>query len=284
MRNTDGMDQDQAEPVEAPHADQVDAKGQRNREVLTTSNFILLAAAVLTLVIAALVAIFTTLNTWTIFLVALGVLLALAVTFTRLTQMAWFYPTVSWLMIAALIAGGIYIAVKEKHTQASARSQAAGTTATPPGLHFFASQSPQPVPWCGTFFITTTGPVPSGYEIVVFDASTDYQYNVTSSYYYDGAATPVNGTPDEWKLFPVYIGSRYKQNSQGKNIFVNGKPVSNAGYPVAVFAELVPDTEAQLLHSVTAYNDEWGLGQLPSEPLASARLDTVRSGNASQCA
>jgi hypothetical protein len=210
-----------------------------------------------------------------------GVVLGLAVLFTRLTKIGWSYPAISWVVIVALIATGIYLAIKEKRTQTAAHYQSAGTT-TAPKLNF-VSQSPATVPWCGTL-LTTTGTVPSGYEILIFDASTDYQYTVTSPYNYDGVAAPVNRVPGEWKIFPIYIGTRYKQNAEGTNIFVDGKLVSNAGYTVAVFALLVPDTDVQLLQGVTAYKNEWGLTHLPVQPLATAELDTVRSGDASQCA
>ena len=253
------------------------------REVLTPANFIVVAATVVAAVSALLVARFTTLSTWTIGLVTLGLVLALAVMFTRLTKVKWFYPAAAWTVIIALIASGLYIEAKGKLVQASPRLQLAGETAAAPKLNFVL-QSPATVPWCNTLLLTTTGTVPTGDEILIFDASADSQYNVTSPYNYDGVAIPVNRVPGEWAITPVYIGSRYKQNAQGQNVLVGGKLVGNADYTVAVFAVLVPDTVGQLLHGVTAYNDEWGLKQLPAKPFATAELDTVRNNDVKQCA
>jgi hypothetical protein len=134
------------------------------------------------------------------------------------------------------------------------------------------------------FQLTTKGTVPGGYEILVFDASTDDKYLVTSPYSYDAIATPVLNVPGEWVAGPVYVSSQYVQNGHGQNVLKNGKPISNAGYTVAIFAEIVPDSIGTLLDAVTAYHNEWGLARLPVNSLAHARLDTVRSNDVRQCA
>lgn len=82
----------------------------------------------------------------------------------------------------------------------------------------------------------------------------------------------------------VYIGSEYRQNSVVRNIIVKGKPESDAGYTVAVFAVLVPGSVPALLQSVAAEYGSWQQTRLPSNSLATARLDTTRNGDIARCA
>jgi hypothetical protein len=123
------------------------------------------------------------------------------------------------------------------------------------------------------------GPMP----VLVFDASTNAQYDVTSLYHYDGVAAPVKRVAGEWMISSVYIGSQYKQNARGRNVLSHGKPVSNEGYTVAVFALLVPDSVGDLLYSVMAHDDKRLLKPLPARPLANAELDTIRNNVAKEC-
>jgi hypothetical protein len=104
------MAQDDDQPVEDPDGPPASDGRKWTKEPLNLPNFLLVASAVLTVVIALLVARFTELNTWTIVLVSTGVLLALGVMFTRLTETKWFYPVASWAAIFALIAFGVYVA------------------------------------------------------------------------------------------------------------------------------------------------------------------------------
>jgi protein-S-isoprenylcysteine O-methyltransferase Ste14 len=79
--------QDETEPLQGLNQDLAVTDVCKEKERLTFSNFVLLAATVLTVVIAALVAVLTTVGIWTVLLVAAGCLLALAVAFTALTGM-----------------------------------------------------------------------------------------------------------------------------------------------------------------------------------------------------
>jgi hypothetical protein len=272
---------DKAGPAEGPDKDQATANKWGDKKRPALSEFILLAATVIGAIVAILLAAFHTLTVWTVVLVIAGFLLALAVAFTGLAETKWFYPAAAWVIVAALIISGIYIAATGTQTHSESQSQALGEPPKAPELSFVLT-SPATVPWCNAFDLTTKGTVPSGYEILVFDASIDAQDNATSPYSYDGVAKPVSRVPGEWVISPLYVGAPYKQVN-GQNILSHGKPVSNAGYTVGIFAVLVPDSEGRLLHAVTAYKNEWGLKALPTNPLVTARLDTVRNGDAKEC-
>ncbi len=101
---------------------------------------------------------------------------------------------------------------------------------------------------------------------------------MTSNYGYDKSATPVKDNPNEWVTEHVYVGSEYKQDANGNNILFKGKPVSNAGYTVVVFAVLVPDSVGQLLDNVRPTNVQ--LIQPPPGVIANAQFDATRNGNA----
>ena len=244
-------------------------------------DFILLATTAIGALVAVLLAAFHTLTVWTVLLVVAGFLLALLLVFGGLTETRWFYPATAWVVVAALIVSGIYIAVEGKQTHIKP-SQLAGNVTKPPKLQFVLS-SPATVPWCNTFKLTTKGVLPQGYEILVFDASIDGQQNVSSFYSYDGVAIPVNRVAGEWTIKLLYVASRYKVNAKGQTIYRNGHPVSNAGYTVGVFAVLVPDSDGTLLHGMKAPHSEWALNALPPNFLANARLNTIRNGDTRQC-
>ena len=148
---------------------------------------------------------------------------------------------------------------------------------TVPTLDFVPASSGT-VPWCNTFYIKASNQLPAGYKILIFDASADQRFQVTSNYGYDKSATPVKDNPNEWVTEHVYVGSEYKQDANGNNILFKGKPVSNAGYTVVVFAVLVPDSVGQLLDNVRPTNVQ--LIQPPPGVIANAQFDATRNGNA----
>lgn len=279
ISHTHDVAHDEVEPLQDLNQDLEVVDELKEKERLTFSNFILLAAAVLTVVMTVLAAVFATVSFWTVLPVTASFLLALAVAFTGLTETRWFYPIATWVVIVALFASGVYIAARGKQSDAG---QLTSKVVKVLKLHFVLT-SPATVPWCKSFLLTTTGSVPRGYEILVFDASTDAQYDVTSLYHYDGAAVPVERVAGEWMITSVYIGSQYKQNARGQNVLRNRKPVSNEGYTVAVVALLVPDSDGNLLQSVMAHDSKRLLKPLPPRPLATAKLDTIRNNVAKEC-
>ncbi len=145
----------------------------------------------------------------------------------------------------------------------------------------FVPESSGTVPWCNTFYIKASAQLPAGYEILIFDASADPQFKVTSYYGYDYEATPATGNPDEWKTGDVYVGSKYKQDANGNDIIKNGKHVSNAGYTVVVSAVLVPDNAGQLLDSVRPKS--LLLAQLPLGVMSKAQFDATRNADVKPC-
>jgi hypothetical protein len=145
----------------------------------------------------------------------------------------------------------------------------------------FVPESSGTVPWCNTFYIKASAQLPAGYEILIFDASADPQFQVTSDYGYDYEATPAKGNPDEWKTGDVYAGSKYKQDANGNYISKNGKHVSNAGYTVVVYAVLVPDNTGQLLATVRPKSVQ--LTQLPPGVMAKAQFDATRNSDVKPC-
>jgi hypothetical protein len=145
----------------------------------------------------------------------------------------------------------------------------------------FVPESSGTVPWCNTFFIKASGQLPAGYEILIFDASADAQFQVTSGYSYDHEATSAKGNTDEWETGHVYVASKYKRDTNGNEIFHNGQPVSNAGYTVVVSAVLLPDSVGQILDSVNA--SYVLLKHLPPGVIAIAQFDATRNGDVRQC-
>ncbi len=137
------------------------------------------------------------------------------------------------------------------------------------------------MPWCNNFYIKASGQLPVGYKILIFDASSDAQFHVTSAYSYDGPVTPTKGNPDEWLTGNVYVAAKYKQDENGNTVNHNGKPVSNAGYTVVVFAVLVPNSVGQLLDD--ARPPGVLLTQLPPGVIVEAQFDATRNGDVKQC-
>ena len=142
----------------------------------------------------------------------------------------------------------------------------------------FVPQSSGPVSWCSIFYIKVSGQLPNGYKILIFDASADWRFLVTSNYNYDGAATSLTGVPNEWLTGHVWIASEYKQDASRHNIIRNGEPVSNAGYTAAVFAVLVPNKVSQKFTHVDVQVDH-----LPPGRIAEAQFNATRNGDVQGC-
>ena len=138
----------------------------------------------------------------------------------------------------------------------------------------FVPQSSGTVSWCTTFYIKASRQLPNGYKILIFDASADTRFLVTSNYNYDGVVTPVTGVSNEWETGHVWVSSDYKQDASGHYIIRNGKKVSNAGYTAAVFAVLVPNSVSQTLTHVDVKVDN-----LPPGQIAEAQFHAMRNGD-----
>jgi hypothetical protein len=167
--------QDEVGPNQAQDKGRAAANERAGREVLTPSNFIVMAATVVAAVSALLVARFTTLSTWTIVLVPLGLVLALEVMFTKLTKIKWFYTAASWAVIIALIVSGFYVTAKGKQAQAGARTQ--NLTSSLPTLRFAQAKAHDV---CQVYY--GTGTIPNGYDLLIFENPPG------GSYYMEGLA------------------------------------------------------------------------------------------------
>lgn len=260
---------------DAPSLSDTDAVGGSEPKLGWRAAVIGVGAAVEATVLA-LLGLYPPVSIWAVLLLTLGVLLFVAILLSKLTKANWFPQAAAWTLVAVLTLGGVAIRV----TQTRPQLLALPTPEQRPVLAFVQT-SPITVPWCNYFYLTVTGIIPTGYRILVFDASADANYNVTSYYSYDGVAQAVPRVLGEWVAGPIYIGSRFELNDQGQPVLRNGQPVSNAGYLVAVFAVLVPIADMQLLDDVNAAT--WDLKQMPSNATATAKLDVIRNGNTRQC-
>jgi hypothetical protein len=224
-------------------------------------------------VVLAVLALFPPVSIWAVVLSAASVLLAGTLVVSKLPEAKWFPLAAAWTLVAVLVVSTV---VADLHRGHPVPSTVVGTSA--PTIQFVQT-SPATVPWCKYFDLTVSGTIPPGDKILVFDASTDQNYNVTGRYSYDAVAKPVPRIPGEWTAGPVFISSQYVQDGRGHNIIQHGKPVSNT---VAVFAVVLPADVMQILDEVGSA--AWDLPQLPASPLAHAELDVVRNGDVSPCA
>ena len=189
---------------------------QKRRELLTLSNFITLAATAVATVSGLLVAKF---STWTIALVALGIILALAVGFTELTSTKWFYPAASWTVIIALFVAGPYITAKGKQAQPSPSAQ--NPASSLPTIRL-AQTSAHDV--CQVYY--GTGTIPQGYDLLIFTSPPG------GSYYFEGMA--VNQGNGTWSSPLVMAGNE----------------------PTVISPVLVRKATGSLLSAISLYSDQ----------------------------
>jgi hypothetical protein len=260
------------------------AKGRESKPPERPGLFALIGlVAVVLVTLAAVLALLTTNVSYfpAVTLLGAGSVLFLALKFTQLSQFRVFQVATSVTVVAALLCSGGYVTFRATQSHSHPGPTLVRHPAVAPRLNFVLT-SPATVPWCNYFYLQVKGVIPPGDEILIFDASTDSNYNVTSHYSYDKAAKPVSGNPGEWVTrYAVYPGSKHRENENGTIILKHGRPVSNAGYTVVVSAAVVTAGEARIMRTVTPA--VWGLTRLPTA-LASAELDTKRNGDVTQCA
>lgn len=214
----DRIPRQHADNAERRVGSQVGVTEPKRRETVAAFDFVMLAATVVTGVSGLLVARFTTLSTWTIVLVALGVILALAVAFTRLTETRWFYLAVAWTVIIALLASGVYIAAKGKQAQGNPIAQ--NPTSSLPAIRFAPAKIRDV---CQVY--SGTGTIPRGDDLLIFTSPAG------GSYYFEGmAANQGNGT---WRSPLVMAGND----------------------PTVISAVLVPEATEKLLRAISIYSD-----------------------------
>jgi len=210
------------------------------------------------------------------FLLVAAVCLAF-LAWTRIGRTEAFRLVVSFVVVLELLAGGLYasfISPASHHAKVQPASPV-------PVLRFVSSQTPLPVPWCSTFTLRVSRHLATGEKIAIFDASTDANFHAVSAYSFDGTATAVPQEPGMWTTGNIYVASHYRQDDQGKTIFRNGRPVSNAGYTVGIYAAVVRYGAESVLKNVTL-SSTLLLSELPPA-VSKEELDVVRNGETGNC-
>jgi len=201
-------------------------------------------------------------------LLAIGAL-ALIVTwwFTRATETAWFRAGINVAVILALAGFACYLFIAPSGT-ASPKHMA---TPKAPRLMFadgrsayFAADASTQVPFCRAYIVKASGPLPPGYQIVLFDAPADANGDANGDYSYDLQAKPIGS--DRFRDNVVYIGS-----------------AQETGIHAEIVAALISDRTADLLSAVRANpKTGWGLIKLPSL-LKKQVLYVTRTSDDRQC-
>jgi hypothetical protein len=225
----------------------------------------------------ALIALYPPVSVAAVALFTVCIALAGTLLLSKVTEARWFPRAAAWTLTAVLLVCGL---VAEAAGRTPARPAPAAMRA--PVLQF-VQNSPATVPWCTYFDLTVAGTIPDGYKILVFDASTNPADTaiITGHYSYDAVARPVSRVPGEWVAGPVFVSSPYVQNGNGLNLYKNGKPVSNAGYTVKIFALILPANNVGILDEFG--HAAWNMSELPGSALATATLDVIRNGDVRNC-
>jgi hypothetical protein len=185
--------------------------------------------------------------------------------FTKLSSSRSFSLMVTVMLALGLVGGAIYTAVKPKLLVQALAPRSTNIRALVPALTF-DDPSPATKPYCNQFIINSTWSIPSGYEVLVFDAPADPRWNVIGEYNYDGQAMPLVGSPNSMISPPVYLGTMTRPG---------GLPM--AGYKVVVVAELMPRAEAQFVKDWTDSYRNGSNKLLPHSSLA--MLKTIRNNS-----
>jgi len=196
-----------------PEREQSDEKGESGtpkslgKDVLGRSDFVRLTAAVITVAITGLVAVYTTISTWTVILVSAGILIALAVNFKGLSQARWFSASVPWMLSAVLVIGGITITAARNAPRAHGSANLPKPQPSPrviAHIRFIEPRPHQKVPQCPR--ITLAGVIPRGMSLWIMVVP---NINYGADDYWYGQIAADNGL-DVWSAREVSIGSRSK--------------------------------------------------------------------------
>jgi hypothetical protein len=207
-------------------------------------------------------------------LVFAGVVLIVLLTLGHVSRSRRFSMTVAGILTAILIGAGSYLYVVPM----------AKATAKPPVAHAprltFTLQSPATVPWCRAYTVSASGPLPAGYQMLMFDSQAGPQGNPTGFFTFDGAAAAVPRAGGEWTVQDVFIGDKYRKDENGNYLIRNGKHVSEAGFKGVITVVLMANRYAKILQHV------FGQPRLSSLPpvLTGAQLEvTRRVGHVALC-
>jgi hypothetical protein len=189
------------------------------------------------------------------------------------SRLPWFRNCLATAVVLALGGAGIYfVAFPDSNPHQTMQAIA-------PALNF-ELESPAMVPWCSAYTVSTDGALPHGYQVLMFDSSAGQQGDPVGLFTFDGAATAVPRTHDEWTVKDVFIGDKYRKDKNGNYLIRGGKYVSEAGFKAVVTVVLMANRYAEILEHVA------GQPQLTSLPprLESAQLEVTRqAGHVAIC-
>lgn len=210
-------------------------------------------------VIAALAAVPSDRRVASALLAIAGIALILTWWLSPATDTKWFRAGIKVAVVATLLGFACYFFVAP-----SANVSQQSTPPKAPDLFFTDGTSAQ-VPYCRAYTVQAVGTVPTGFQIVMFDAPVDSGGNVNGYYNYDEQARPVASGRFEDKR--LYIGSEN----------------NDAGFEAVVIAAVIADREANMLNAVRADpHTGWGLTNLPPL-LAETVLQVTRNSDGQQC-
>ena len=123
------------------------------------------------------------------------------------SRLPWFRNCLATAVVLALGGAGIYfVAFPDSNPHQTMQAIA-------PALNF-ELESPAMVPWCSAYTVSTDGALPHGYQVLMFDSSAGQQGDPVGLFTFDGAATAVPRTHDEWTVKDVFIGDKYRKDKK----------------------------------------------------------------------
>jgi hypothetical protein len=199
-------------------------------------------------------------------LIFAGVALIVLWAFAHSTESRRFGKVMTAIVIASLIgAGGYLLFVSPVKPAAPQLIREPAPPPNAPKLYFELGTSAR-VPYCSAYAIQVEGSVPAGYQVVVFDAPTDEEGNVTGYYNFDQQPKPALNIPGRLVAPYITVGSR--------------SPAG--GFRAVVIAVVIADKEAYVLEAVKAGPSGWGLENLPAV-LTSEKLEVTRTSTDHPC-
>jgi hypothetical protein len=186
--------------------------------------------------------------------------------FTHSTESRGFSKAMTAIVIATLLGtGGYLLFVSPVKPAALKIIREPAPPPNAPKLYFELGTSAR-VPYCSAYAIQVEGSVPAGYQVVVFDAPTDKEGNVTGYYNFDQQPKPALNIPGRLVAPYITVGSR--------------SPAG--GFRAVVIAAVIADKEANVLEAVKAGSSGWGLNYLPVV-LTSKELEVTRTSTDRPC-
>lgn len=200
-------------------------------------------------------------------IVALSQLVIVA--FSPVGETRWFRVAITALLAIALGGSGAYLGWGHISRTGPSRPAAGPVSAHKslkvPKLTFENSSSR--VPYCSSYVVQASGPLPHGYQMVMFHAETGGGHEVIGGWNFDSQTlTDGNGT-NRYIDLRLYVGAETKAT----------------GFTAVIVVALIADREAQILEATQANASKgWYLRSLPAL-LASSRTYVTRTSGHALC-